>query len=37
LFRYDPRKFKSSTSIVTFLPHDRNLGNVISAYLILLW
>jgi hypothetical protein len=35
--RYDPRKFSKSRSIVTFVPHDRNLGNVISAYLILLW
>ena len=35
--RYDPRKFSTSRSIVTYIPHDRNLGNVISAYLILLW
>ena len=36
-FRYDPRKFATSQSIVTYIPHDRNLGNVISTYLILLW
>ena len=35
--RYDPRKFVTSPSIVTYIPHDQNLGNVISAYLILLW
>merc|ERR1712001_131626 len=33
---YDPKKFKESTSIVTYFPGGR-LGNTITAYLTLYW
>ena len=35
-FSYDPKKFKNAPSIVTYIPGGR-LGNMISAFLTLLW
>ena len=34
--RYDPKKFMSSPSLVTYFPNGR-LGNKLTAYLTLLW
>jgi hypothetical protein len=34
--RYDPKKFTSSPSIMTYIPGGR-LGNMITAYLTLFW
>ena len=34
--RYDPLKFKTSPSIMTYIPGGR-LGNKMSAFLMLLW